>query len=186
MIDQPILKTERLLLRPFHLEDAPAVEQLAGTKEVADTTLTIPHPYPAGAAEGWIGTHQDEWESGRGANYAIIAKDQEELIGTVGLSIDGRHRSAELGYWVGPAYWNRGYCTEAARAVIAMAFETLQLHRIESRHFVRNPSSERVMEKLGMKREGVHREAMLKGDRFEDLVSYAILSTDWTRDTAGS
>ena len=92
MIDQPVIRTERLLLRPFCLEDAPAVEKHAGTKEVADTTLTIPHPYPPGAAEAWIGTHQDEWESGRGANYAIIANDVDELIGTVGLSIDARHK----------------------------------------------------------------------------------------------
>jgi RimJ/RimL family protein N-acetyltransferase len=178
MIDQPVLITERLLLRPFSLEDAPAVERLAGTKEVADTTLTIPHPYPPGAAESWIGTHRDDWENGTGVNYAIIEKGREELVGTVGLSIDSRHKSAELGYWVGPPFWNRGYCTEAARAVVAMAFDTLHLHRVESRHFVRNPSSGRVMEKLGMTREGVQREAMLKNDRFEDLVLYAVLSTD--------
>ena len=178
MIDQPVLRTERLLLRPFRLEDAPAVEKLAGTKEVADTTLTIPHPYPPGAAEAWIGTHRDDWDNGTGANYAIISSDTDELIGTVGLSIDARHKSAELGYWVGPAFWNRGYCTEAARAVVAMAFDTLHLHRVESRHFLRNPSSGRVMEKLGMRQEGVQREAMLKNDRFEDLVQYAVLSTD--------
>ncbi len=179
MMEQPILHTERLILRPFHREDGLRVEELAGKKEVADTTLTIPHPYPAGGGETWIATHHEEWESGAGVTYAIVEKETNALVGCIGLSINAKHRHGELGYWVGPEYWNRGYCTEAARALLAMGFNNLQLYRIESRHFARNPSSGRVMEKLGMKREGFQRGAMLKQDTFEDLVLYGILEPDW-------
>jgi RimJ/RimL family protein N-acetyltransferase len=178
MIEQPILNTERLVLRPFDLDDGPRVHELAGSKEVADTTLTIPHPYPGGAAEMWIGLHREAWENGTDVHYAVIERATNELIGTVGLSINPRHRNAELGYWVGPAYWNHGYCTEAARAVMELGFDVLQLHRIESRHFARNPSSGRVMEKLGMTKEGFQRGAMQKGDAFEDIVLYGILASD--------
>ena len=182
-MEQPILHTERLILRPFQLEDGPRVEEVAGTKEVADTTLTIPHPYPAGGGETWIATHRDEWESGAGVHYAIVDRGTGQVIGCIGLSINAKHKNAELGYWVGPSYWNRGYCTEAGHAVIRMGFENLQLHRIESRHFARNRSSGRVMEKLGMEREGFQRGAMQKGETFEDLVLYGILETDWRRRT---
>jgi RimJ/RimL family protein N-acetyltransferase len=179
MMEQPILHTERLILRPFHLDDGPRVEELAGKKEVAETTLTIPHPYPAGGAATWIATHRGNWEGGHGVTYAIVERATNLLVGCVGVSINAAHRHGELGYWVGPDYWNRGYCTEASRAILAMAFNSLQLYRIESRHFARNPSSGRVMEKLGMKREGLQRGAMLKWDTFEDIVLFGILESDW-------
>ena len=57
MSEQPILRTQRLVLRPFVVDDALGVQVLAGAREIADTTLHIPHPYPAGAAEQWIATH---------------------------------------------------------------------------------------------------------------------------------
>ncbi len=177
-MEQPILQTERLVLRPFCLEDGPRVEQLAGTKEVAATTLTVPHPYPVGGGETWIATHQEQLESGMGVHYAMIERSTDELIGCISLSINPSHRRAELGYWIGPAYWNRGYCTEAGRALLAMGFDKLELHRIDARHFARNPSSGRVMEKLGMQREGLQRGALQKGDTFEDVVLYGMLATD--------
>jgi RimJ/RimL family protein N-acetyltransferase len=78
-------------------------------------------------------------------------------------------------------YWNRGYCTEASRAVIELGFTQLGLHRIQARHLTRNPASGRVMQKLGMQPEGVNRDAILKNDRFEDLATYAILADEWMR-----
>lgn len=178
MTDQPILRTARLTLRPFWLEDGPRVQQLAGAIEVADTTLAIPHPYPDGAAEAWIGTHADAWTSGLSVTYAMVESETHDLVGCIGLSIASQHARAELGYWVGHPYWNRGYCTEAGKALFSLGFGLLKLHRIESRHFVRNAASGRVMQKLGMQREGFQRGAMLKNGRFEDLVLYGIIVSD--------
>jgi RimJ/RimL family protein N-acetyltransferase len=172
----PTLHTPRLVLRAFEPADGPAVEELAGVREVADTTLNIPHPYPAGGAAAWIGGHAAAWAAGTGAAYAITSRDGGALLGGVGLTVAPRHRRAELGYWVGVPHWNRGYCTEAARAVVAFGFDILGLHRIEAHHFTRNPASGRVMQKLGMRLEGVHREAVLRWDRFEDLAAYALLA----------
>ena len=89
------------------------------------------------------------------------------------------HARAELGYWVGVPYWNRGVATEAARALVAFGFGALGLHRVQARHLTRNPASGRVMQKLGMRLEGVHREAVRKWDRFEDLAMYAVLAREW-------
>jgi len=177
--DQPVLTTRRLVLRPFVADDALAVQVLAGAPEVADTTLHIPHPYPAGAAEQWIATHPVTWDAGTGVTYAITDAGSGVLMGAVGLTIAPPHARAELGYWLGVPYWNRGYCTEGAAAVVAFGFTRLGLHRIQAHYLTRNPASGRVMEKLGMRSEGVSRHAVRKHDRFEDLEMYAILADEW-------
>ncbi len=174
----PTLQGDDVVLRAFRLDDAPVVERLAGAREVADTTLTIPHPYPPGAAESWIATHQPVWEEGTGATWAITSR-ADDVLGAIGLTIARDHGSAELGYWVGVPYWNKGICTQAGRLVLRFAFEELHLHRVYAQYLTRNPQSGRVMQKIGMTEEGVHRDAVRKWDRFEDLASYAILESDW-------
>ena len=174
----PTLTTARLLLRPFAPDDAAAVERLVSAREVADTTLTIPHPYPAGGAAAWIAGHAAAWEAGARLVYALAARADGAIVGAMGLTIAAEHRRAELGYWVGVPWWNQGYATEAGRALLAHAFGPLALHRVQAHHFVRNPASGRVMQKLGMRHEGTHRGAVLKWGRFEDLESYAVLASD--------
>ncbi len=178
-MDQPVLETPRLHLRPFVLADAPVVQRLAGAPEVADTTLLIPHPYPDGAAEQWIRTHPDSFANRRDAVWAITLRDTTELIGAISLAIDERDQRGELGYWLGVPYWGHGYMTEATAAVIEFGFTILDLHRIQARHFTRNPASGRVMQKLGMQYEGCLREHARKGDHFEDLAYYGILRHEW-------
>ncbi len=176
---QPTLTTARLILRPFAEGDAPAVQAYAGERAIADTTLAIPHPYPDGAAAGWIATHPAAWEAKTGVTFAIVEGERGVLAGAIGLTMDVPHAAAELGYWIGVPYWNRGYATEAARAVVAFGFESLGLHRIQARHLTRNPPSGRVMQKTGMRPEGVLRDAIRKWGRFEDVAMYGILSSDW-------
>jgi [ribosomal protein S5]-alanine N-acetyltransferase len=181
---QPVLRTPRLVLRPFTFDDASAVHILAGAAEVADTTLHIPHPYPAEAAEQWIVTHEIAWEDGMGATYAVTDAATDTLAGAVTLVIAPQHSRADLGYWFGVPFWNRGYCTEAARAVVDLAFRTLGLYRVQAHHLTRNPASGRVMQKLGMKLEGINRDVIRKNDRFEDLAMYGILAAEWTGEPA--
>lgn len=179
MSTQPTLQTSRLTLRPFVLADAPMVRELAGAREIAETTLLIPHPYPEGVAERWIDTHAADWEKRTAATYAITERADGALVGAIGLSITAVHARGELGYWVAVPKWNRGYCTEAGTAILAFSFGALALHRVEARHYTRNRASGRVLEKLGMKLEGIHREAVRKMDGFEDLALYAILDREW-------
>src|SRR6266481_1554865 len=109
--EQPTLITERLTLRPFIADDAFDVERLAGMREIADTTLNIPHPYPHGAAAEWIKAHEPAWNDGTSATFAIAAKDTGALLGAISLMIKPEHRRAELGYWIALQFWNRGYAT---------------------------------------------------------------------------
>jgi RimJ/RimL family protein N-acetyltransferase len=176
---QPVLETPRLLLRPFSLCDAPAVQTLAGAREVAAVTIHVPHPYEDGMAEAWIATHQSQWDEGRGANFAIVRREDGVLMGTMGLGIEPRFRHADLGYWLGVPFWKCGYATEAARAVVGFGFDTLNLHRVHASHFACNPASGRVMEKIGMQWEGCLRGHALKWGEFHDLVKRGILASEW-------
>ena len=175
----PGLTTARLSLRPFAPEDAPDVRRLAGAREVAATTLSIPHPYPEGAAEQWIARQAPAWAEGLEASFAILERAPRVLVGGIGLRIAAEHQRAEMGYWIGVPYWNRGFCTEAAREVMRWAFGELGLHRIHACHFAGNPASGRVLEKIGMRREGTRRDHVRKWGRFLDLEEYAILVEDW-------
>ena len=176
---QRSLTTERLELRPFRLRDAPAVQRLAGAREIADTTLTVPHPYDDGVAEQWIASHEAAFAAGQLAACAVTIRGSGELVGAVSLGITPAHALAELGYWIGVPFWGRGYATEAARALVQYGFSELALNRVQSRHYVRNPGSGRVMQKIGMTQEGVLRQAVRKWGNFEDVVLYSILSSEW-------
>ena len=91
----------------------------------------------------------------------------------MGLGISRAHGKGELGYWIAKDDWNRGYATEAARAVVRYAFDELGLRRVHAGHLVRNPASGRVMEKIGMRREGVWRQHILKWGEPEDSANRA-------------
>jgi RimJ/RimL family protein N-acetyltransferase len=179
-VKPPVLETERLRLRPFAPSDAPEVQRLAGAREIADTTKRIPHPYRDGVAEAWIATHAALHEANRALTLAIERRGAA-LLGAIDLRLEEENSNAEIGYWIRVDEWGRGYATEAARAVIDHGFAALGLHRIWAGHFERNPASGRVLEKLGMAREGVLRAHVRKWGRFENLVVRAILRPEWEK-----
>lgn len=177
---QPSLKTERLKLRPFIADDADDVQRLAGEREVADTTTSIPHPYSIGAARTWIAGLPHYFRSETAVIYAISLQESGELVGCASLEkIDREHAQAELGYWVGVPYWGCGYGTEACRELIRFGFTELSLNRIYAQLLVRNEASSAVLRKLDMVHEGVLREGVRKWDAFEDVAVYALLRRDW-------
>lgn len=183
MREQPTLHTSRLTLRPFTMADAADIQRLAGVREVADTTANIPHPYPDGAAQAWIRgldhSRSQGIEKASEIVFAITASDSGALLGAVGLVHTSAHARAELGYWIAFDSWGRGYATEAARAVLEFAYGTLGLERIEATYMTRNPASARVMQKLGMRFEGLHPKLYRRNGVFEDSGRYSILREEW-------
>ena len=179
---RPLLETPRLLLRPFEPADAADVQRLAGERAIADTTRNIPHPYADGMAEAWIESQERGFAAGRLVNFAITLRGERTLIGSIGLTLDPELcGTAQLGYWVGVPYWNRGYCTEAACAVVDYGFSRLGLERIHAHHLVRNPASGRVLAKTGMREEGLARESPDEDGPPEDIVLYGIGRADRPR-----
>ena len=141
--------------------------------------MNIPYPYEDGMAEDWISKHQDNLDQKKGVVLAITEKEMGQLVGTISLMGLSEGHQAELGYWVGKAYWNKGYCTESGCAVLEHAFSILGLRRVHSCHITRNPASGRVMQKLGMNHEGHRKQHVKKWDKFEDLELYGVLKDDW-------
>jgi ribosomal-protein-alanine N-acetyltransferase len=175
MHSPPTLETARLQLRPYTDADIAELVPLIGTREVAATTLRIPHPYTERDAREFFALLHDP----RKIWLAITLRGDGRQIGGVGLTVDDQHQHAELGYWLGEPYWRQGYATEAAREMLRYGFDTLQLHRIFASHFKHNPASGRILVKLGMRYEGCQREHICKWDQFIDSELYGMLRQDW-------
>ncbi|CAM4313705.1 GNAT family N-acetyltransferase [Vibrio neonatus] len=145
---QAIIETNRLTLRPFTELDATRVAELAGEKVISDMTANIPYPYDLSDAVDWIRTHQDLFNTGKGVVYALLLKNSNTLIGTVGFP---RIEEGEgiLGYWLGVPFWGVGYATEGSRALIEYAKENLGLSKLKVMHLTENDRSKSVISKLG-------------------------------------
>jgi RimJ/RimL family protein N-acetyltransferase len=170
------LETQRLILRDFSESDIPELAPLVGAREVAETTLRIPHPYEEKHAREFLASTPKENE----LRLAIRLRSDGCLIGGIGLHPQMEHQRAELGYWIGVPFWGNGYATEAAREVVRYGFENLKLHRIFAGHFEGNPASRAVLLKLGMKYEGCAQQSVIKWGKFIDVHIYALLRHQYT------
>lgn len=179
--EPPTLTTERLVLRPLRDDDAAAIATGAGDRRVARYLIAVPSPYPASLARAWIRGRVAWWASGRGVTYAIAWRDTylDDLLGTVSLRRHARDRRAELGYWLAQPAWRQGIATEAASAAIDFGFGQLGLARIHAQVIAGNAASTRVLEKLGLREEGVQRQHLRQGRRLVDLVNYGLLRDEW-------
>lgn len=146
----PVLETERLILRAPRLEDAKAVASLANDRRIAENTTRIPFPYRLADAEAFIAAVNRE-----GAETVfLITLAGGAVIGACGIGmLDGP--AAELGYWLGAAFWGNGYATEAVHAAIDYAFTDAGHDGLQAGARVTNPGSRRVLEKCGFQWTGV-------------------------------
>lgn len=170
--------TKRLLLRMFRPEDAARTAALAGTRAVTEMTMRIPFPYTESMAAEWIARHEELRRKNRALLYAITLLGEDDLIGSIGLKLDLENRRGEMGYWLGRRYWGNGYASEAAESMLDYAFTVLDLHKVTAHRLARNEASGRILEKVGMRREGLLRDHVRKGERYEDVVQYAILKEE--------
>jgi RimJ/RimL family protein N-acetyltransferase len=144
------LQSGRLVLRKPGLRDASAITSLAGDWEVARHTARIPHPYGLADAEAFLDAVERGWAAATERVFAITEKSFGSTVGMIGIDLDPRHNSGEVGFWLGRPYWGRGYMTEALGAVLHHAFEDLGLTRVRASARPENLESIRVQEKAGM------------------------------------
>ncbi len=175
----PTFSTERLILRPITPEDAPALQKIANNRAISYTTAAIPYPYTLEHANQWIASLKNLLFYQQVLNFAIVSKPTRELIGVMGLTFFTDCDQADLGYWIGPSYWNQGYITEAARRLFIYMFEELDLNAATANHLVRNPASGRVMQKLGMSFQYRQIEGIRKWGVYEHLDHYILYAKDY-------
>ncbi|MFC0017687.1 GNAT family N-acetyltransferase [Roseibacillus persicicus] len=178
---RPTLETERLLLRPFQRNDAAEVRRLVGDIRVARNLSLVPHPYPEGLAETWIEGQRAAYEAGTHLTFAITLKGTGAVMGAISLHPKEDLLRAEVGYWVGVPFWGKGYTTEALEEMLRFGFDDFALQRIFATHFVNNPASGRVMEKVGMTLEGVMKLGISRFGVLSDSMQRAIIKPDWER-----
>jgi [ribosomal protein S5]-alanine N-acetyltransferase len=167
------IHTEHLLLRNWCIEDADAlvrnVNHRAVWRNVGDS---IPHPYRRADADAFLaGPAQDS----RSWNLAIVHGD--EVVGGAGLARrEGLKRfNAEVGYWLGPSHWGRGFASEALAGLVEAAFAMTDVQRLEAHVFAWNPASCRVLEKCGFRRDALLRRASFKDGVLVDELAYSRL-----------
>ena len=170
------LRTERLLLRPFRLGDVDDVFAYAADPKWGAYLFAVPQPYTRRDAEEFV-SRSVLTSRETGAVFAIVLTDK--VIGGINLRLETGHRRAELGYSLAREYWGRGLTPEAAQVVVDWAFQTHDLEKVYARCHVSNTQSWRVMEKLGMVREGLLRSHEdWRGIR-RDIFIFGLLRTEW-------
>ena len=144
-------RTPRLLLTPGFPEDAPALAGAMSDRAIARNLAVVPWPYTLRDAEAFLASPRDPVLP----SFLIFERTDAapRLIGSCGL---GRRPSGavEMGYWIGRAFWDRGFASEACAALIEIA-RTLGLSKLEASHFIDNPASARVLDKLGFESVGI-------------------------------
>ncbi|MFO0808403.1 MAG: GNAT family N-acetyltransferase [Gemmataceae bacterium] len=176
----PTLETDRLRLRPLTDEDAEAVFAYASNANVTRYTVFDAHR-TIDDARTFVGPMaQGHYLERVPEPLGIVLKAEATLVGSLGCHWASQpNHCMELGYAIGEPWWNRGIATEAARALLAHTFATYEVERIQAHHMAGNEASGRVMRKLGMTHEGIHRSARLHRGTFVDIYSYAVLRKDW-------
>ena len=176
-----MIRTERLVLRPIGLEDLTSVHAAAGRREVADTMISIPHPFATECAERYVRSRVAAMRLEHGVAFALWTRAPTAFVGLAELrDIDHEHALAELSFWLAVESRGRGYMAEALAAVLRYAFQDLDLNRVYAYHMVRNPTSGRVLSRLGFEVEGILRQRVRKWGLFEDVVLQALLRADWS------
>lgn len=176
----PTLITDRLVLNQPVLSDVEDIENVLKDEIYYRNTINIPKPYTKESAIYWVNLARELFESGNGLILAIRTSANGKIIGGIGLGIDSKFNKAELGYWLHQDFWNKGFATEAVKAVIKFGFEELKLKRIFSTHFDFNIASGKVMENAGMKKEGVMECFTKKDGQYQNHVLYAIINQNIT------
>jgi [ribosomal protein S5]-alanine N-acetyltransferase len=147
------LETDRLLLRPMQASDAPAIAAKINNFEISKNLARVPYPYNLADAEAFL-----SWAEGldERSQFRIIALKQvpKNLIGIISFDFVEDTQSAELGYWMVKEQWGKGLMTEAAKAMVQLAFESAGLSTLSSCYFVENPASGNVLEKAGFEAAG--------------------------------
>ena len=178
LFSMPTLETPRLILRRMTMKDAKDIFEYSRDEEVACHVLWSAQR-DIGEAKDYCRYMLRRYRADEPSSWGIIDRQTRHLVGTIGyMDYSMDNASVEIGYSLARWLWNGGYMTEALARVIDYTFESMDINRIEAQHELDNPASGRVMEKCGMRKEGVLRQRLYNKGKFVDVALYAILKSD--------
>jgi [ribosomal protein S5]-alanine N-acetyltransferase len=178
----PIIHTTRLRLRPFAASDAEAIYRLQSNAHVLRYWDSPPWT-DRSRADAFIAACRKMEDEESGTRFVIESRADRAFIGWCSMfRWNPVYRSLGIGYCLDEPFWGMGYATEAVRAMLSWAYETLDLNRVEAELDTRNAASARVLEKLGFEREGHRREDCIVSGEVSDSWIYGLLKRDWKAD----
>lgn len=177
------METDRLILRPFTLEDAPAMYRNWASDSEVTKYMTWPTHAHVGISEMVLSDWLSHYNELNYYQWAIVLKELDEPIGSISaVKVNDTAQWVEIGYCIGRNWWHMGIMSEALRAVMAFFFEEVGVERIQAVHDPRNPNSGAVMVKCGMTREGTLRRTGRNNQGICDEVVYGILREEYNAD----
>lgn len=175
----PVLETTRLILRKMAMNDLQDVFAYSSDDEVTRFLRWGPHAAPE-ETENYLREVLREYRAGQDGPWGVEYKQTGKVVGSIHLmAISAQHSKAEIGFVLSKPYWNRGLMSEALARVLQYSFESIGLNRIEGLCLVDNLAAKRVMEKVGMKQEGVLREYLFQKGAFRDFSLYSMLKREY-------
>lgn len=179
MPSQPLLETARLTLRLLSVADLSFVQSAASLFAIADSMISIPHPFTEIEAKHYLTRRLEESDAERSVTFLIETK-QGEPLGLIEVrDIEPEHAAGEISYWLTVEAQGQGFMSEALAAMLPYCFGELGLNRLYAYHMVRNLASGKVLQKNGFELEGVLRQRVRKWGVFEDVMVLSILRQDW-------
>lgn len=179
--DPPTLFTDRLMLRKMERFDTDDMYEYAKLADVTRYLTWEPHP-DTGYTKKYLAFIAGKYKTYDFHDWAVCLRDSGKMIGTCGFtSLDAKNMCAEIGYVINPVYNGMGYATEAAKRIIEFGFNELDLERIEAKYITENSASRRVMNKLGMQFEGIHRNCLQLRGQFVSVGICAVLKDEFIK-----
>ncbi len=167
-----IIKSKHFILRPFKKGDEKSLLENINNKKIYRNTLNIPYPYTSKDAKEWIAKNLKEAKKKISTRIKFVIDIGGGVAGSIGL-VKTREHKAEIGYWLGEKYWNKGIMTEAVKLVTRFGFKKMKLKRIYAYVYPFNKASMRVLEKTNYKFEGILRKDVKKDNKFMDDYLFA-------------
>lgn len=172
------LKSKRIILRSARESDAKDIQKNINDFEVYRYTANIPHPYKLKHVVDFIKKCKKELKEKK--KYYFIIIFEGKLVGGIDLhNVDLKNKNAEIGYWLGRKYWNKGIMTESLKLLLDFTFKKLKLHKLKARVFEPNIASKRVLEKNGFKVEGFFKDEIFKHKKFFNAYYLALLRKEY-------
>lgn len=179
-----LLETERLVLRPFIIEDIEQAFRNWTSDDKVTEFLRWPTHKDISVTEEVLKDWIEKYKDRSFYQWAIVLKELKEPIGTISIvDMDERTNKVHIGYCIGSKWWNKGYTSEAFAVIITFLFEEVKVVRIESQHDPDNPNSGRVMKKCGLTYEGTLRKADWSNKGIVDACMYGLVAEDYYKVT---
>ncbi len=175
-MESKLQQLNHVMLRNLTMSDVGELIEIANDKDIANDMITLPSPFGKEDALAIINE-----SNGQNIIKGIVAKEEDKLIGVIKLkNFDKENQQIELSFWTNPKWWGKGLASEACRMMLRTAFCTPGINRVYAYNLARNDFSSRVLNKIGMTREGLLRQRIRKNGVFEDIYLNAILRHEWS------